>query len=119
MAEKLNFGPEQLKELIGNYLDRVKKQLPEHCYELDKIGTWQILSGIDFVNAGWINDSESLGFYRGRFIDVVAEAVQLKEFYGKYVGKDNPNGFSRPGCIISVRVEEISKNESLADLIKP
>jgi hypothetical protein len=98
VPKKLKTTKKELVRKVREYLERVrrKRDIGEDYeklkfYLLEERGIYRIFGG-SYLTGGRKRIQE---IYTGRFIDVVAEAVQLAEFYGEWCGTDQPgNGGS-------------------------
>jgi hypothetical protein len=119
VPRKFKTEKKELVRKVREYLERVKNgrdygEKPK-LYPLEERGMYKIFGG-SYLTGGREQIQE---IYTGRFIDVVAEAVQLGEFYGEWCGTDQPgnpsNGYVRkyePEMII-----EVPQQEGLIEMI--
>ena len=96
---------------IEEYLERAGDEKKLN-YALDHVATYKMYSG--YPESG---DREFVGYFRGRFIDVVAKIVTMGEMGGWYLDSSNAAGNPNGGCIIAEDppvVQEIPADDELA-----
>jgi len=106
----------KLVETVRLYMERARQDGEDaKYYPPEQKGIYEIVSGSPESGG-----RDSLGYYEGRFIDVVAKAVQMDGFAGWWCSHeqaDNPNnGYVR--LIKTPVVKKVPEVKGLAEAIK-
>ena len=87
---------------VNQYLRRAKRKDVRN-YPLDEKGIYEVIGG-----SPESGDRPSLGLLRGRFIDVVAEAIEMPGFAGWYCSAQDP-GNTNNGYVVKRKDDPIKK----------
>jgi len=125
-ARKTNeSGKEFLKKKGSHWHDQQISRLYEQrreslelCLEPNKVDIWELISGTYYVLTGTNEPRQKrddLGIFRGRFLDVLVEAVQMSRFYPCDFGgyPEKKYNFLDLGYIIKARINDIETDKSL------
>ncbi len=111
---------DEVLQRVQGYLKNADTDKQIKLYPLEKEAVFRILGGFDcskstfgFTGERYLIHPE---FVEGRFIDVIAYAVQQPDFCGLYCSLLNINQ-SRHGLVIKVEPSQIAKDESLDFLL--
>ena len=103
-----------LGELVKEYLDN-----PHHKgfkIPLEKVSVYEIIAGVPESNYA---ERESLGFFKGKYIDVIAKAVKMPEFIGDWCGPDfsnQNNGYVKEN--MPTKINEAKPTKGLMEYLK-
>ena len=103
---------EELVRKVNLYLERARQDPLVENHPLDGEGYWKIMSGTK-GDYGGRNQVE--GIFHGKFIDVVAYAVQSWKFYADWCSHDNPRNCNH-GKVEKIKVREL-KYKGLVEAI--
>jgi len=115
MPRKIPTAREELAKKVIAYLRRAKKDSLLESYSIEEKGFYKIVGG----SRGDYGHREDVGIYRGRYIDVVAEAVQLYDFYADWCSTDDPDNCNH-GYVEKYEQDPVVKvrvNQGLVKLI--
>ena len=110
----------QVIERVNLYLDRIKTM--GRNYSPDEVGIWLIYGGFhtsirDFTPSKTLGKEDYV--FRGRFIDVVAHAVQISSFYHEGKGRTAEGMKDRnSGHIVKIEPKEVPRNSDLNHLVE-
>ncbi len=104
-----------LAEKVRLYIERINDKRDNArppSYDLNEVGLYRLRNHELSEYA-----DEQIKVYRGRFIDVIAHAVRLPDFYGDWMDNTDP-GNCNCGYLEKVKIVNVKKRKGLEDDIK-
>lgn len=104
---------EELIRKINLYLKRAKEDTLVENHPLNRKGYWRIMGG---GRSNYGRREPMKNVVRGKFIDVVAYAVQQPEFYADWCTSDDPSNCNH-GTVEKIEVREL-KDKGLSEVVR-
>lgn len=112
-------SPEENRERVEAYIERIRHDRHIPRYPIEEKGHYRLVGGV-YGDGDSSRRKENTIVVRGRFIDVIAWAVEQDEFYADWCSSEEPENVNNcnHGHIEKVELKELPRDATLDSFVE-